>query len=103
MILIFRGPALNSQGGIPRWFSSCAGPAATWRQRGWVGRVATIGTLLRAEAPYACADHGVTIAYSVARDGPVTIVVVSPLITSSWPGRSRPWSISGAGSRLAPG
>ena len=81
MILIFRGPALNSQGGIPRWFSSCAGPAATWRQRGWVGRVATIGTLLRAEVPYACADHGVTIAYSVVGDGPVTIVVVSPLIS----------------------
>jgi pimeloyl-ACP methyl ester carboxylesterase len=43
--------------------------------------VATIGTVLRAEVWYARADDGVTIAYSVVGDGPVTIVVVSPLIS----------------------
>jgi len=36
---------------------------------------------LRPEVRYARADDGVTIAYSVAGDGPVTIVVVSPLIS----------------------
>jgi hypothetical protein len=43
--------------------------------------VATIGTVLRPEVRYARADDGVTIAYSVAGDGPVTIVVVSPVIS----------------------
>jgi pimeloyl-ACP methyl ester carboxylesterase len=43
--------------------------------------VATIGTVLRTEVRYARADDGVTIAYSVVGDGPVTIVVVSPLIS----------------------
>lgn len=47
----------------------------------------TIGTVLRPEVHYARADDGVTIAYSVAGDGPVTIVFVSPLISQvelSW-------------------
>lgn len=43
--------------------------------------MATIGTVLRAEVWYARADDGVMIAYSVVGDGPVTIVVVSPLIS----------------------
>ena len=41
----------------------------------------TIGTVLRPEVRYARADDGVSIAYSVVGDGPVTIVVVSPLIS----------------------
>src|SRR5512144_2891675 len=43
--------------------------------------VATIGTMLRPEVRYARADDGAAIAYSVAGDGPVTIVVVSPLVS----------------------
>jgi pimeloyl-ACP methyl ester carboxylesterase/DNA-binding CsgD family transcriptional regulator len=43
--------------------------------------VATIGSVLRPEVRYARADDGVTVAYSVVGDGPVTIVVVSPLIS----------------------
>jgi hypothetical protein len=42
--------------------------------------VATIGAVLRPEVRYVSADDGVTIAYSVVSAGPVTIVVVSPLI-----------------------
>jgi pimeloyl-ACP methyl ester carboxylesterase/DNA-binding CsgD family transcriptional regulator len=49
------------------------------RGRAWA--VATIRTVLRPEVRYARADDGVTIAYSAAGDGPVTIVVVSPLIS----------------------
>jgi pimeloyl-ACP methyl ester carboxylesterase len=37
--------------------------------------------VLRPEVRYARADDGVTVAYSVVGDGPVTIVVVSPLIS----------------------
>jgi pimeloyl-ACP methyl ester carboxylesterase len=43
--------------------------------------VVTIVTMLRPEVRYARADDGVAIAYSVVGDGPVTIVVVSPLIS----------------------
>src|SRR5215472_3935496 len=43
--------------------------------------VATIGVMLRPDVCYARADDGVAIAYSVVGDGPVTIVVVSPLIS----------------------
>jgi pimeloyl-ACP methyl ester carboxylesterase len=43
--------------------------------------VTTIGTVLRPEVRYARADNGVTVAYSVVGDGPVTIVVVAPLIS----------------------
>ena len=43
--------------------------------------MATIGTVLRPEVRYARADDGVMIAYSVAGDGPVTMVVISPLIS----------------------
>ena len=43
--------------------------------------VVTIGTVLRPEVRYARADDGVAIAYSVVGDGPVTIAVVSPLIS----------------------
>jgi len=38
-------------------------------------------TVLRPEGRYARADDGVTIAYPVAGAGPVTMVVVSPLIS----------------------
>src|SRR5438132_11808885 len=37
--------------------------------------------MLRPEVRYARAEDGVTIAYSVVGEGPVTIVVVSPLIS----------------------
>jgi len=37
--------------------------------------------MLRPEVRYARADDGVAIAYSVVGDGPVTIVVVAPLIS----------------------
>jgi hypothetical protein len=66
--------------------------------------VATIGTVLRAEVWYARADDGVTIAYSVVGDGPVTIVVVSPLISQlelAWE-EPRPWSTSGVASPPVP-
>ena len=43
--------------------------------------VTTIGIMLRPEVRYARADDGMSIAYSVIGDGPVTIVVVSPLIS----------------------
>jgi pimeloyl-ACP methyl ester carboxylesterase/DNA-binding CsgD family transcriptional regulator len=43
--------------------------------------VATIGIMLRPEVRYARAGDGVAIAYSVVGEGPVTIVVVSPLIS----------------------
>jgi len=43
--------------------------------------VATIGIMLRPEVRYARAEDGVAIGYSVVGDGPVTIVVVSPLIS----------------------
>src|SRR5690349_10445539 len=43
--------------------------------------VTTIGIMLRPEVRYARADGGIAIAYSVVGDGPVTIVVVSPLIS----------------------
>jgi hypothetical protein len=59
-------------------------------------RVAMIGAVLRPEVPYASADDGVTIAYSVVSAGPVTIVVVSPLISQLEPEKSLPWSVSGA-------
>lgn len=51
-------------------------------QAGWVlASVATIGIMLRPEVRYARADDGIAIAYSVVGEGPVTIVVVSPLIS----------------------
>ena len=43
--------------------------------------VATIGIMSRPEVRYARAEDGVAIGYSVVGDGPVTIVVVSPLIS----------------------
>jgi DNA-binding CsgD family transcriptional regulator len=43
--------------------------------------VTTIGIMLRPEVRYARAEDGVAIAYSVVGDGPITIVVVSPLIS----------------------
>ena len=43
--------------------------------------VATIGIMLRPEVRYARAEDGVAIGYSLVGDGPVTIVVVSPLIS----------------------
>ncbi len=43
--------------------------------------MATIGIMLRPGVRYARADDGVAIAYSVVGDGPVTIVVISPLIS----------------------
>jgi pimeloyl-ACP methyl ester carboxylesterase/DNA-binding CsgD family transcriptional regulator len=62
----------------PRVRSSCSRPRAT--ALAGLG-VATIGTVLRPEVRYARADDGVTVAYSVVGDGPVTIVFVSPLIS----------------------
>lgn len=49
--------------------------------RAWPACVATIETVLRAKVRYARADDGVTIAYSVVGDGPVTIVLVLPIIS----------------------
>jgi hypothetical protein len=43
--------------------------------------VATIEIMLRPEVRYTRAGDGVAIAYSVVGEGPVTIVVVSPLIS----------------------
>src|SRR5215472_17537288 len=43
--------------------------------------VTTIGIMLRPEVRYTRAGDGVAIAYSVIGDGPVTIVIVSPLIS----------------------
>lgn len=43
--------------------------------------VATIGAVLRPDARYARADDGVTIAYPVVGDGPVTVLFASPLIS----------------------
>jgi pimeloyl-ACP methyl ester carboxylesterase/DNA-binding CsgD family transcriptional regulator len=68
--------------------------------------VATIGTVLRAEVWYARADDGVTIAYSVVGDGPITIVVVSPLISQlelAWeePALEHFWSRFAACARVA--
>ena len=45
------------------------------------GAAGRIGTMLRPEVRYARTDDGVAIAYSVVGAGPVTIVVVSPLIS----------------------
>jgi pimeloyl-ACP methyl ester carboxylesterase/DNA-binding CsgD family transcriptional regulator len=45
------------------------------------GWVATIGIMLRPEVRYTRAGDGVAIAYSVVGEGPVTILVVSPLIS----------------------
>ena len=68
-------------------------------------RVATIGTVLRPEVRYARADDGVTSAYSVVGDGPVTMVVVSPLISQlelAWeePALEHFWSRFAACARL---
>ena len=55
------------------------------RYAGWADRfgwVAAIGTVLPSQVRYARADDGVTIAYPVAGAGPVTRVVVSPLVPS---------------------
>src|SRR5215469_10821678 len=67
--------------------------------------VTTIGTMLRPEVRYARADDGITIAYSVVGDGPVTIVVVSPLISQlelAWeePALEHFWSRFAACARL---
>ncbi len=43
--------------------------------------VTTIRTVFRPEVRYARADDDVTIAYAVIGDGPVTMVVVSPLLS----------------------
>src|SRR5438132_7665904 len=61
--------------------------------------------MLRPEVRYARAEDGVTIAYSVVGDGPVTIVVVSPLISQlelAWeePALEHFWSRIAACSRL---
>lgn len=66
--------------------------------------VATIGIMSRPEVRYARAEDGVAIGYSVVGDGPVTIVVVSPLVSQlelAWeePALGHFWS----GSRRAPG
>lgn len=65
----------------------------------------TIGTVLRPEVRYARTDDGMTIAYSVVGDGPVTIVVVSPLISQlelAWeePALEHFWSRFAACARL---
>src|SRR5215472_5143627 len=67
--------------------------------------VTTIGIMLRPEVRYARAEDGVAIAYSVAGDGPVTIVVVSPLISQlelAWeePALEHFWSRFAACARL---
>src|SRR5437763_5109741 len=60
----------------------CRRPAVASSRPVWVlAWVATIGTMLRPEVRYARTDDGVAIAYSVVGAGPVTIVVVSPLIS----------------------
>src|SRR5437764_12979884 len=61
----------------------CGAAGLPWPVPGrWVlAWVATIGTMLRPEVRYARTDDGVAIAYSVVGAGPVTIVVVSPLIS----------------------
>jgi pimeloyl-ACP methyl ester carboxylesterase/DNA-binding CsgD family transcriptional regulator len=61
--------------------------------------------MLRPEVRYARADDGVAIAYSVAGAGPVTIVVVSPLISQlelAWeePALEHFWSRFAARARL---
>jgi pimeloyl-ACP methyl ester carboxylesterase/DNA-binding CsgD family transcriptional regulator len=61
--------------------------------------------VLRPEVRYARADDGVTIAYSVVGDGPVTILVVSPLISqleATWeePALEHFWSRFAACARL---
>src|ERR1039458_9118848 len=61
------------------------------RLGGQVWEVAAIGPMLRPEVRYARPADDVTIGYWVGRDGPVRMVVVSPLT-----GKSLPWSISGA-------
>ena len=67
--------------------------------------VTTIGIMLRPEVRYARADDGTAIAYSVVGDGPVTIVVVSPLISQlelAWeePALEHFWSRFAACARL---
>ncbi len=61
--------------------------------------------MLRPQTSYARADDGVTIAYSVIGDGPVTIVVVSPLTSQlelAWeePALEHFWSRFAACARL---
>ena len=67
--------------------------------------VATIGIMLRPEVRYARAEDGVAIGYSVVGDGPVTIVVVSPLISQlelAWeePALEHFWSRFAASARV---
>src|SRR5215472_799808 len=67
--------------------------------------VTTIGIMLRPEVRHARADDGTAIAYSVVGDGPVTIVVVSPLISQlelAWeePALEHFWSRFAACARL---
>jgi hypothetical protein len=64
-------------------FDGCGAAGAPWPVPDrWVAAwVATIGIMLRPEVRYTRAGDGVAIAYSVVGDGPVTIVVVSPLIS----------------------
>jgi pimeloyl-ACP methyl ester carboxylesterase/DNA-binding CsgD family transcriptional regulator len=52
-----------------------------WDRGNQASGVTTIGSVLRPEVRYAHAVDGVTIAYSVVGEGPVTMVVVSPLIS----------------------
>jgi pimeloyl-ACP methyl ester carboxylesterase len=61
----------------------CGAAGAPWPVPDrWVAAwVATIGIMLRPEVRYTRASDGVAIAYSVVGEGPVTIVVVSPLIS----------------------
>jgi pimeloyl-ACP methyl ester carboxylesterase len=70
-----------------------------------VAAVATIDIVLRPGVRYARADDGVTTAYSVVGDGPVTIVVVSPLVSQVEAARGEPareqfWSRFAACARL---
>src|SRR5204862_671042 len=60
----------------------CRRPAVASSRPVWVlAWVATIGIMLRPEVRYVRTADGVAIAYSVVGAGPVTIVVVSPLIS----------------------
>src|SRR5690242_19349555 len=95
--------------------TAVSGPAATVRGRAFgalasrsragPASLTTIGIMLRPEVRYARTDDGVAIAYSVVGDGPVTIVVVSPLISQlelAWeePALEHFWSRFAACARL---
>jgi pimeloyl-ACP methyl ester carboxylesterase/DNA-binding CsgD family transcriptional regulator len=65
----------------------------------------TVGGMIRPKVQYAHADDGVTIAYSVFGEGPVTMVLISPLISQvevAWeePSFEHFMSCLGAGARV---